>query len=146
MKKSRLNFSCQIRTATKGLNMKLLIAFDLVVDHSGQHFFYIETSQLIFIANKLSCFFVTLALYDLKTHSQVWDNFATEILLKMIKNTFYFTIKAVFILKIFWFLSWLFGHVAKRLDWKDKFNFKIYDATPWLTNNCNTYIAQYLEK
>ena len=23
------------------------------------------------------------------------------------------------------------------------FNFKIYDVTTWLTNNCNTYIAQY---
>ena len=28
----------------------------------------------------------------------------------------------------------------------DKVNFKIYDVTAWLTNNCNTHIAQYLEK
>ena len=27
---------------------------------------------------------------------------------------------------------------------KDKVNFKIYDATAWLTSNCNTHIAQYL--
>ena len=39
-----------------------------------------------------------------------------------------------------------FGHLAKRLDQKDKVNFKFYDATAWLTNNCNTHIAQYLEK
>ena len=25
-------------------------------------------------------------------------------------------------------------------------NFKFYDVTAWLTNNCNTHIAQYLEK
>ena len=25
-------------------------------------------------------------------------------------------------------------------------NFKIYDVTTWLTNNCNTHIAQYLTK
>ena len=31
----------------------------------------------------------------------------------------------------------------KRLNWKYKVNFKIYDATAWLTNNCNTHIAQY---
>ena len=37
------------------------------------------------------------------------------------------------------------GHVAKRLDQKDKVNFKITVAV-WLTKNCNTYIAQYLEK
>ena len=34
------------------------------------------------------------------------------------------------------FLSRLFGHVKKRLDQKDKVNFKIYDVTTWLTNNC----------
>ena len=28
----------------------------------------------------------------------------------------------------------------------DKENFKIYDAKAWLTNNCNTHIAQYLQK
>ena len=34
------------------------------------------------------------------------------------------------------FLSGLFGHVAKRLDWKDKVHFKFYDITAWLRNNC----------
>ena len=32
----------------------------------------------------------------------------------------------------------------KRLDWKDKVNFEIYDATAWLTKNYNLHIAQYL--
>ena len=36
---------------------------------------------------------------------------ATESPLKMMKNAFYFTLKALFILKMFKFLSWLFGHV-----------------------------------
>ena len=49
-------------------------------------------------------------------------------------------------LKIFKFLCWLFGHVAKRLDQEDKVDFKFYDVTAWLTNNCNTYINHYLEK
>ena len=35
---------------------------------------------------------------------------ATGISLKMMKNAFYFTLKAFFILKILNFLSWLFGH------------------------------------
>ena len=56
------------------------------------------------------------------------------------KNAFYFTSKALFVLKIFKFLSWLFGHVSKRLDWKDKVNFKFYDVTAWLTNKCNTHM------
>ena len=34
----------------------------------------------------------------------------------------------------------------KWLDQKNKVNFKIYDVTAWLTNNYNTYIAQYLIK
>ena len=33
--------------------------------------------------------------------------------LKMMKNTFYVILKALFVLKIFKFLSWLFGHVEK---------------------------------
>ena len=58
---------------------------------------------------------------------------ATEILLKMIKSAFYFMSKALFVPKIFKFLSWLFGHVSKRLDKKNKINFKFYDFTAWLT-------------
>ena len=33
--------------------------------------------------------------------------------IKVMKNAFYFTLKALFVLKIFKFLSWLFGHVEK---------------------------------
>ena len=64
----------------------------------------------------------------------------------MIKNASYFTSKALFVLKIFKFLSRLFGHVAKRLDKKDKVNFKFYDVTAWLKDNRNAHIAQYFEK
>ena len=48
--------------------------------------------------------------------------------------------------RYFKFLSWLFGHVEKQLDQKDKVNFKIYEFTAWLTNKCNTHITQYLQK
>ena len=44
----------------------------------------------------------------------------------------------IFVLK---FLSWYFGHVTKPLDMKDKVDFKFYDVTAWLTNNCNTHIS-----
>ena len=66
--------------------------------------------------------------------------------LKMMKNAFYFTSKSFFVLKMFKFLSWLFGQVAKRLEWKDKVDFKFLNVTAWLTNNRNTQIAQYLKK
>ena len=39
---------------------------------------------------------------------------ATERPFKMMKNTFYFTLKGLFISKIFKFLSWLVGHVEKN--------------------------------
>ena len=41
---------------------------------------------------------------------------ATKSHLKMMKNAFYFNSKALFVLKIFKFLSWLFYHVCKRLE------------------------------
>ena len=62
------------------------------------------------------------------------------------KNAFHFTFKAFFDLKIFKFLLWLFEHVEKRLNNKDKIYFKIYDVGTWFTNNCNTHIDQYLKK
>ena len=34
--------------------------------------------------------------------------------IKMIKNAFYFVLKALFVLKIFKFLSLIFGHVEKK--------------------------------
>ena len=63
----------------------------------------------------------------------------------MMKNAFYFTSKALFILKVFKFLSCFFDHVAKQLDKKDQINFKFYHVAAWLTNNCNTHIAQNLK-
>ena len=42
------------------------------------------------------------------------------------KNAFYFTLKALFVLKIFNFLSRLSGHVFRKV------NFKIHDVTTWL--------------
>ena len=64
----------------------------------------------------------------------------------MTKNSFYFTLKALFILKIFEFLSWLFGYVRKRFEKKAKVNLEIYDVTNWKTNNYSEHIAQYLKK
>ena len=63
---------------------------------------------------------------------------ATKSPLKMMKNIFYFMLKALPILKIFrFFFNFHVGHVEKRLYLKDKVNFKIYDARTCLINNCN---------
>ena len=40
---------------------------------------------------------------------------AIESPLKMMKNAYYFTPRALFVTIAFKFLSWLFGHVAKQL-------------------------------
>ena len=63
----------------------------------------------------------------------------------MMEKAFYFTLKALFVIKIFKFLSSHFGHVEKWLDWRGKVNFKTYDVTTWLTNICNKQTAQYLK-
>ena len=62
------------------------------------------------------------------------------------KNAFYFMLKVLFVLEILIFLSWLFGYVEKRVDKKAMVIFRIYDVTDWITNNCNTHIAQYFKK
>ena len=58
-----------------------------------------------------------------------------ESFLKMMRNTFHFTLKALFVAKIFKFLSCVFGHVAKLLVEKDKVDFRFYDVTAWLIND-----------
>ena len=60
----------------------------------------------------------------------------------MMKNAFYFTLKALFVHKIFKCLSRLFGYVEKRLDWKHQVNFKIYNVTTRLTIICKTNISR----
>ena len=46
----------------------------------------------------------------------------------MMKNVFYFNLKALFVLKVFKFLSGLFSYVGNQLDKLDKVNFKTYDV------------------
>ena len=47
----------------------------------------------------------------------------------MVKNDFYFMLKALFILEIFSFLSWRFSFVGTRLNKKATVNLKINDVT-----------------
>ena len=61
----------------------------------------------------------------------------TESPLKMMKNAFSFTVKALLVLEIFKVLSWPFGHIEKQLDKKAMVNFKFF---------YNAHIAQYLKK
>ena len=51
--------------------------------------------------------------FFLKAHTKVWRQFLTIFFhpLQIMKNVFYLTLKALFILKIFKLLFGLFGHV-----------------------------------
>ena len=60
----------------------------------------------------------------------------------MMKNAFYFMLKAFLVLEIFTFFFGLFVYVQKWLDKKAKVNFKMYGVTDWTTSNYNAHIAQ----
>ena len=45
------------------------------------------------------------------------------------KSLFCLALKTFFIFNLLKFLSCPFAHVKKRLDWKDRVNFKIHDVT-----------------
>ena len=66
--------------------------------------------------------------------------------LKMMKDAFYFVLKALYVLELFIFYSSFFGYVEKWLHKKASVNFKIYDIIDWTANNYNTHITQYLKK
>ena len=57
-----------------------------------------------------------LSFYWIGASSIMRQFLATESPWKMMKNVFYFTLKAITVLKIFKFLSWLFGYVEKWLE------------------------------
>ena len=69
-----------------------------------------------------TCTFSTINFF--RAHSQVFSIsivtlrkfLATESPLKMVKNAFCFNSRALFVLKMFKFLSWHFSHASKRLD------------------------------
>ena len=86
---------------------------------------YQKKTPLIVFPNKfLECF---QKIYSIKTTQKVKFSIkgalsglrqflAAESPLKMMKNAFYITLKTLFVLKIFKFLSRLFDHVEKRFD------------------------------
>ena len=70
----------------------------------------------------------------------------TESPLRIMKNAFCLTVKALFVLKIFKFLS-CFSYVGKWLDRKAKVNnVKICDVANQERKNYNTHIAEYFKK
>ena len=95
--------------------------------------------EKLHISCLVSTFFLKGALSSLRRFFGNWKPFEND-------EKCYFTLKVLFALKIFKFLFWLFGHVEKRLDYKDKLNFKTCDVTTCLTNNCNAHIDLYLKK
>ena len=80
--------------------------------NNSEYGHFLRSADLHIARNRLQ-----VSLLILKVHSKIWDKFlATESPLKIMKNVFYFTLKALSILKIFTFLFWSFDHVEKRLD------------------------------
>ena len=76
----------------------------------------------------------------LKTHSL--KQFLTiESPVEMTEHAIYFISRALFVLEIFKFLSWLFGYLEKRLDKKAMVSFSIYHVTDWTTNNYNKHVT-----
>ena len=63
----------------------------------------------------------------------------------MMKNAFCFTLKALFVLKIFIFFVLTFWPCTKNSLIREV-NFKTYDVTTRLTNNYNTHFTQYFAK
>ena len=129
-----------------------------VTFHTAKHYFWtiLPVDYLVKMGrmDKEQTLFEQITLSDFKkwsttalqTLSQFWEKFwKPKALLKCPKM--FFTLNTLLVL-ILTFLSWIFSHVEKRLDQKNKVNFKIYEVTTWLKSNCNcnTHIDQYLKK
>ena len=93
------------------------IPFTLVFKYIFVKIFLLMTFIYIYISSKTSNILAQLLndLYFKGALSGLRQFLAAESPLKSMKNTFYFTSKDLFVLKIFKFLSRIFGHAAKRL-------------------------------
>ena len=65
--------------------------------------------------------------------------------LKVMKNIFYFMLKALLFLRCLYVCPHSFDHVEKQFDKSAKVTLIICDVTDWETNNHNKHIAQYLK-
>ena len=100
-----------------------------------------QSENITFIVTQDLTLWQTLAEVWLKdTLSGLRQFSPTESPLKMRKNAFYFTLKTLFVQKIFKFLSWCFDHAQRQLDYKHQVNLTIYYIATWETNNYNTHI------
>ena len=72
--------------------------------------------------------------------------FASMKAFQNMKNAFYFILKVFSFSRYLNFCPEFLVMSKKRLDRKDKDNFKICDVATWLKNSYNAHIAQYLTK
>ena len=98
------NFSKFLRIQCEGL----FLLSSHVVDYDFEKF-------ILSILNFYLCSFNGCSLIQLKPDSHLPKKiiYFNGSPLKMMKNAFYFILKALFGLKIYKFFSWLFGHVEK---------------------------------
>ena len=68
----------------------------------------------------------------------------TESPLKMMKNAFYFMLKALFVLEIFTFLSWLFGYI-REIAWQESYGL-VQNLWRHRLGNKNNYIRIFFIK
>ena len=109
--------------------------FKLIINYYSYYFLVPNTIIIIqleyeviifpkFFSDVVPVFLLLTLNIRLNAYSQVWDSLATESHLKLMKNALNFSLKSLFVLNIFKFLSWFFGHVEERLDQKDQVDFK----------------------
>ena len=85
------------------------------------------------------CFPVNFTKFS-KAHSHVWDCYGNWNPFKINMKCFLFQLKSSFCSKDIEVFVLIFRSCRKTAWLKDKFNFKFYKVTAWLTNNCSTHI------
>ena len=109
----------QITLIRNKLIQILYIIKDNYEYYEGYWFFIWNNKRIITLINLLVniiywiCCKEVLVKVGLSPFEKISVVYFIESPLKMMKNDFYFILKALFILKIFKFLSWLLGHLEK---------------------------------
>ena len=118
---------CNIR-----LDLEPMICYNCII--MFQHIKKSRISYYVDVCYPPTAPFGVIATRNLKSESHLPKKCVIsliESLLKLMKNAFYFILKALYVLKIFLFFSRLFGHVAKT-TWLERLTLKFMTAQPGL--------------
>ena len=111
------------------LKWNVRCALKCIIECTLKFIFSLNVHHYVYLYVELSGYLKCTLKVGLSSSENFCIICSTESPLKMMKNAFYCIVKTLFVLKMFKFLSWLFGHVEKTV-WLERLTAKLMALQP----------------